>query len=243
MGRIFSTHKSALLHGGDFFSAYETTLANRCSPECIQEALSKNLIAKNQRNGVNGYSITSCGREFLNHKKKRTTILLIIGSVAFVLCLSVGNYIVGNEKYQKGITAIKENDYHTAEKYLKNLYFKDSQELFRSFKNETYYNRGISAMNNYYYETAQRYFEEVSDYKDSKALAEECASRNAERSAKAAKERKAKEDSKVKCDLCNGTGKVKYYYGSSALEAYLSGHNDYEYGPCPSCDGKGYYYE
>lgn len=47
---------------------------------------------------------------------------------------------------------------------------------------------------------------------------------------------------KVTCSTCNGTGSVKYYYGSSALEAALDGHNDYEYGPCPSCDGKGYVY-
>ncbi len=47
---------------------------------------------------------------------------------------------------------------------------------------------------------------------------------------------------KVTCSNCNGTGKVKYYYGSSALEAALNGHNDYEYGPCSNCDGKGYKY-
>ena len=35
----------------------------------------------------------------------------------------------------------------------------------------------------------------------------------------------------VKCSNCNGTGKVRYYYGNSALEAALDGHNDYEYGP------------
>ena len=47
---------------------------------------------------------------------------------------------------------------------------------------------------------------------------------------------------KVKCSICNGTGKVKYYYGDSALEAALDGKNDYEYGPCTSCDGTGYTY-
>ena len=47
---------------------------------------------------------------------------------------------------------------------------------------------------------------------------------------------------KVICSMCNGTGKVKYYYGDSALEAALNGHNDYEYGPCTSCDGTGYTY-
>lgn len=90
------------------------------------------------------------------------------------------------------------------------------------------------------YDKAKDYFERISDYKDAKTLAEECESRSYDLWYKAYK---AKEDSKVKCDLCNGTGKVKYYYGSSALEAYLSGHNDYEYGPCSRCDGKGYVYE
>lgn len=45
---------------------------------------------------------------------------------------------------------------------------------------------------------------------------------------------------KVKCSNCGGTGIVKYYYGSSAVEAYLSGHNDYEWGTCGSCNGTGY---
>ena len=54
------------INDGKFFASNfisKTTLSHRCSPECIQEALSKNLIVKNQGNGVNGYSITSCGRE------------------------------------------------------------------------------------------------------------------------------------------------------------------------------------
>ena len=42
-----------------------------------------------------------------------------------------------------------------------------------------------------------------------------------------------------KCYTCNGSGYVKYYYGSSALEAWLSGHDDYEFGSCPSCHGSG----
>ncbi len=213
--------------------------------------------------------------------KKKTKLSLIITSVTILLCVCIGVYFDKNEKYkkgiaaieendyytaehylehldfkdsqdllksfkyQKGITAIKENDYYTAEKYLKNLYFKDSQDLLKSFKNETYYNWGISAMSQgkddyNYYEKAHRYFEEVSDYKDSKALAEKCESKYLDLWYEAYK---AHEDSKVKCSFCNGTGKVKYYYGSSALEAYLSGHNDYEYGPCTSCDGKGYVYE
>ena len=45
---------------------------------------------------------------------------------------------------------------------------------------------------------------------------------------------------KVTCSMCNGTGLVKYYYGSSALEAAMDGHDDYEYGKCTSCDGTGY---
>lgn len=94
------------------------------------------------------------------------------------------------------------------------------------------------------YDIAKDYFEEISDYKGAKTLAEKCESRARDiRTKEYEAYKKAKEDSKVKCDLCNGTGKVKYYYGSSALEAYLSGHNDYEYGPCSRCDGKGYYYE
>lgn len=47
---------------------------------------------------------------------------------------------------------------------------------------------------------------------------------------------------KVTCSMCNGTGKVRYYYGGSATEAALNGKNDYEYGPCTSCGGTGYTY-
>lgn len=32
--------------------------------------------------------------------------------------------------------------------------------------------------------------------------------------------------------MCNGTGQVKYYYGD--------GDNDYNLGPCTSCDENGY---
>lgn len=42
-----------------------------------------------------------------------------------------------------------------------------------------------------------------------------------------------------KCYWCNGTGKVKYYYGSSDLEAYFNGHDPYWYGQCGSCGGSG----
>lgn len=47
---------------------------------------------------------------------------------------------------------------------------------------------------------------------------------------------------KVECSVCNGTGYVKYYYGSSDLEAILDGHDPYTTGTCTSCDGKGYSY-
>lgn len=47
---------------------------------------------------------------------------------------------------------------------------------------------------------------------------------------------------KVVCSMCNGTGQVKYYYGDSAWDAAINGYNDYEYGPCTSCDGTGYIY-
>ena len=42
-----------------------------------------------------------------------------------------------------------------------------------------------------------------------------------------------------KCPNCNGTGYVRYYYGSSDLEAYLSGHDPYTTGPCTMCNGTG----
>lgn len=37
---------------------------------------------------------------------------------------------------------------------------------------------------------------------------------------------------KITCSICNGAGEVKYYYGD--------GENDYNLGPCTSCDGKGF---
>ena len=37
---------------------------------------------------------------------------------------------------------------------------------------------------------------------------------------------------KVTCTMCDGAGEVKYYYGE--------GDNDYDMGPCTSCDEKGY---
>lgn len=42
-----------------------------------------------------------------------------------------------------------------------------------------------------------------------------------------------------KCIVCNGTGYVRYYYGESDLEAYLTGHDPYTVGECTSCDGEG----
>lgn len=42
-----------------------------------------------------------------------------------------------------------------------------------------------------------------------------------------------------KCYVCNGTGVVRYNYGSSDLEAILSGHDPYTYGQCSSCGGTG----
>ena len=43
-----------------------------------------------------------------------------------------------------------------------------------------------------------------------------------------------------KCYVCDGTGIVKYYYGSSAIEAWLDGHEDSWYSKCWNCDGTGY---
>ena len=48
---------------------------------------------------------------------------------------------------------------------------------------------------------------------------------------------------KTKCELCNGTGSVKYYYGSSDFEAIINGYDPYTFGPCSRCDGDGYYYK
>lgn len=42
-----------------------------------------------------------------------------------------------------------------------------------------------------------------------------------------------------KCIVCNGTGYVIFYYGSSDLEALLSGHDPYTFVVCSSCGGTG----
>lgn len=42
-----------------------------------------------------------------------------------------------------------------------------------------------------------------------------------------------------KCIVCNGTGYVKFYYGNSDLEAWLSGHDPYTFVVCSSCGGTG----
>ena len=36
----------------------------------------------------------------------------------------------------------------------------------------------------------------------------------------------------VICSVCNGTGQVRYFYGNK--------DDEYNWGPCTSCDGKGY---
>lgn len=41
------------------------------------------------------------------------------------------------------------------------------------------------------------------------------------------------------CPACNGTGTIRFYYGSSDLEAILSGHDPYTLGTCPMCNGRG----
>jgi len=41
------------------------------------------------------------------------------------------------------------------------------------------------------------------------------------------------------CPTCGGSGKVKYYYGGSELEAALNGQDNFSYGNCGSCGGSG----
>ena len=44
------------------------------------------------------------------------------------------------------------------------------------------------------------------------------------------------------CPFCNGSGSVRYNYGSSNLEAILSGNNTFIADTCTSCNGTGKYY-
>ena len=48
-----------------------------------------------------------------------------------------------------------------------------------------------------------------------------------------------KQDGKRTCPNCGGTGIIKYYYGSSAIEAALDGYDDYQVGECSMCKGTG----
>lgn len=41
------------------------------------------------------------------------------------------------------------------------------------------------------------------------------------------------------CPACGGTGAIRYNYGSSDLEAWLSGHDAYTIGKCTMCGGSG----
>jgi len=53
------------------------------------------------------------------------------------------------------------------------------------------------------------------------------------------KSHSSKGSSNGKCVICNGTGHVRYYYGSSDFEAWLTGHDAYTVGTCTSCGGTG----
>lgn len=43
-----------------------------------------------------------------------------------------------------------------------------------------------------------------------------------------------------KCPACNGSGTIRYNYGSSDLEAWLTGHDAYTLDTCPMCHGRGW---
>ena len=58
--------------------------------------------------------------------------------------------------------------------------------------------------------------------------------------AAASNKKKDKTSNKKVCSVCNGTGTQRYYYGSSTIEAWLSGHEDSELGQCYHCHGTGY---
>ena len=55
----------------------------------------------------------------------------------------------------------------------------------------------------------------------------------------AEKERQGNKNNGLSCPNCGGLGYVKFYYGSSALEAFLNGEPDYTLGKCPLCHGTG----
>lgn len=50
-------------------------------------------------------------------------------------------------------------------------------------------------------------------------------------------------NSKKRCYVCGGTGFVQFNYGSSDLEAILSGHDSYTVQKCYKCGGSGYVYD
>lgn len=54
------------------------------------------------------------------------------------------------------------------------------------------------------------------------------------------KDSKESKESKEVCPVCGGSGLIKYNYGSSDLEAVLSGHDPYTFSQCYKCLGKGY---
>ena len=56
---------------------------------------------------------------------------------------------------------------------------------------------------------------------------------------KAKKKEAAKKKTTKKCETCNGTGYIKYNYGSSDLEALLDGEAPYTVSECYKCHGTG----
>lgn len=118
----------------------------------------------------------------------------------------------------------------------------------RSFDSYTFFERkestdfGYWALGGPLNDTAY-YFRPVYDKKERKPIGDIKELINADKEKEAVKETETNKTSeqssdsskeKVICTMCNGTGKVKYYYGE--------GDDDYELGPCTSCDEKGYVY-